>query len=146
MPTLRKHWDMINQVRVLLKSVTGEVDTPKAIWKLVYTAIGYISSFFTSAVLLKDLTGFDKLELLIKGNWEIVVIVGLFISCLHNRKKVNCCKKVSNRDMQIAISVRDIFQNRTANSYIIPTNTFFRTKMDNEYISPNSVQGEITRP
>ena len=116
----RKHWDMINQVRVLLKSVTGEVDTPKAIWKLVYTAIGYISSFFASAVLLKDLTGFDKLELLIKGNWEIVVIVGLFISCLHNRKKVNCCKKVSNRDMQIAISVRDIFQNRTANSYIIP--------------------------
>lgn len=113
---------MINQVRVLLKSVTGEVDTPKAIWKLVYTAIGYISSFFASAVLLKDLTGFDKLELLIKGNWEIVVIVGLFISCLHNRKKVNCCKKVSNRDMQIAISVRDIFQNRTANSYIIPSN------------------------
>ncbi len=71
----RKHWDMINQVRVLLKSVTGEVDTPKAIWKLVYTAIGYVSSFFASAVLLKDLTGFDKLELLIKGNWEIVVMI-----------------------------------------------------------------------
>ena len=45
--------------------------------------------------------------------------------------------------MQIAISVKDIFQNRTANSYIIPTNTFFRTQMDNEYISPNSVQGRF---
>ena len=47
------------------------------------------------------------------------------------------------RDMQIAISVRDIFWNRTANSYIVPTNTYFRTKMDNEYISPNSVQGRF---
>lgn len=85
----RKHWDMINQVRVLLKSVTGEVDTPKAIWKLVYTAIGYVSSFFASAVLLKDLTGFDKLELLIKGNWEIVVIVGLlFHVCIIVRKLI----------------------------------------------------------
>lgn len=134
---------MIDQIRVLLKSVTGEVDTPKAIWKLVYTAIGYVSSFFALSVLLKDLTGFDKLEFWIKGNWKIVVIVGIFISCFHNRKKINCCKKVSNRDMQVAISVRDIFQNRTANSYIIPTNTFFRTKMDNEYISPNSVQGRF---
>ena len=134
---------MIDQIRVLLKSVTGEVNTPKSIWKLVYTAIGYVSSFFASAVLLKDLTEFDKLELWIKENWKIVVIVGLFISCLHNRKKIDCCKNVSNRDMQIAISVRDIFRNRTANSYIIPTNTFFRTKMDNEYISPNSVQGRF---
>ena len=55
---------MIDQVRVLLKSVTGEIDTPKAIWRLVCTAIGYVSSFFASAVLLKDLTEFDKLELL----------------------------------------------------------------------------------
>ena len=80
---------MIDQIKVLLKSVTGEVDTPKAIWKIVYTAIGYVSSFFTSAVLIKDLTGFDRLELWIKGEWGIVVIAGLLISCLHNRKKVS---------------------------------------------------------
>ena len=139
----RKHWDMIDQIKVLLKSVTGEACTPKAIWKLVYTAIGYVSSFFAAAVLLKDLTGYDILERLIKGHWKTVLIVSLLSSCLHNRKKVNCCKKVSNCDMQIAISVKDIFQNRTANSYIIPTNTFFRTQMDNEYISPNSVQGRF---
>lgn len=134
---------MIDWIKVLLKSVTGEINTLKAIWKLVYTAIGYISSFFSSAVLLNDLTECDKLEIWVKGHWEIIVIAGLFISCLHNRKKINCCKKVSNCDMQIAISVRDIFWNRTANSYIVPTNTYFRTKMDNEYISPNSVQGRF---
>lgn len=117
--------------------------TPKAIWELVYTTIGYVSSFFSSAVLLKDFMGCDKLEIWVKGHWVIVIIADLFISCLHNRKKTNCCKKVPNCDMQIVISVRDIFWNRTAKSYIIPTNTFFRTKMDNEYISPNSVQGRF---
>ncbi len=134
---------MINQIRVLIKSITEEIDTPKAIWKLVYTAIGYVSSFFSLAVLFKDLMEFDKLELWIKENWGIVAITGIFISCLHNRKKVDYCKRVLNSDLQIAISVKDIFQNRIANSYVIPTNTFFRTKIDKEYVSPNSVQGRF---
>lgn len=119
------------------------MNTLKAIWKLIYTAIGYVSSFFSSAVLLKDLVGWDKLEVWTKGNWQMIVIVGLLISCIHNRKKINCCKMVSNRDMQIAISVKDIFSNRSANSFVIPTNTFFRTKMDGEYISPQSIQGRF---
>lgn len=143
MPTLRKRWDMINQVRLLFKSVTGEMNTVNAVWKLIYTAIGYVSSFFSSTVLLKELAGYDKLEIWVKDYWQIVVVVGLLISCIHNRKKINCCKKVSNCDMQIAISVKDIFSNQAANSFIIPTNTFFRTKMDGEYISPNSVQGRF---
>ena len=140
---LRKRWDMIDQIGVLLKSATGEIGTPKAIWKLLYTAIGYVSSFFSFAVLVKDIMGFDKLDLWIKENWGMVIIAGLLVSCLHNRKRVDCCKKVSNSDMQIAISVRDIFWNRCANSYIIPTNTLFRTIMDNEYISKGSVQGRF---
>lgn len=97
---------MIDQIGVLLKSATGEIGTPKAIWKLRYTAIGYVSSFFSFAVLVKDIMGFDKLDLWIKENWGMVIIAGLIVSCLHNRKRVDCCKKVSNSDMQIAISVR----------------------------------------
>ena len=104
------------------------MNTLKAIWKLLYTAIGYVSSFFSSAVLLKDLAGWDKLEVWTKGHWQMIVIAGLLISCIHNRKKINCCKMVSNRDMQIAISVKDIFSNRSANSFVIPTNTFFVPK------------------
>lgn len=140
---LRKHWNMINQIRLLWKSLTGEMSTPKAIWRLIYTAIGYVSSFFSSAVLLKDLAGWDKLEVWTKDHWQMVVIVGLLISCIHNRKKINCCKMVCNRDMQIAISVKDIFSNRSANSFVIPTNSFFRTRMDGEYISPQSIQGRF---
>ena len=140
---LRRLWDMIDRLKLLWKSLTGEINTLKAICKLICTAIGYISSFFSLAVLLKDLAAWDKLEVWMKGHWQIIMIAGLLISCVHNRKKVNYKKMVSNRDMQIVISVKDIFSNRSANSYVIPTNTFFRTQMKDEYISPRSVQGKF---
>lgn len=134
---------MIDCIRSFLKSITGEINTPNAIWRIGCTAVGYVSSFFTSATLLKDLTGFDKLEIWVKGHWGLLVIASLLISCVLNRRKINCCKRVVDSDVQIAISVRDIFDNSSAGSYIIPTNTFFRTKMAGEYISPNSVQGRF---
>lgn len=134
---------MIDRLKVLFKSITGEIDAPRALWKLIRTTVGYVSSFFTFSVFLKDLIGFANLEEWIKAHWLMVVVTGLVISCLCNRKKLNCCKKVSNSDMQIEVSVGDIFSNWTANSYIIPTNTFFRTRMDGEYISPSSVQGRF---
>lgn len=134
---------MIDRIKLLWKSLTGEINTLKAICKIICTAIGYISSFFSLAVLLRDLAAWDNLEVWTKGHWQILVIAGLLISCIHNRKKINYNKMVSNCDMQIAISVKDIFSNRSANSYVIPTNTFFRTQMQHEYISPRSVQGRF---
>lgn len=143
MIALRKCRDMIDWIRTLLKSITGELNAPKAIWKLCYTTIGCISSLFSLAVLLKDLMGCDKLEIWVKENWIIAIIASLIISCLHNRKKMTFYKNASNVDMRIEIRVRDIFWNRVATSYVIPTNTFFRTEMRDEYISPNSVQGRF---
>ena len=141
---LKRHWDMIiDWCKIQFKSVTGELNTVKAIWKLICTAVGCVSSFFSFAVLINDLTGYDKVETWVKGNWWLVGIIGLLISCILNRQKINCCKKVSTGDMQIAISIKDIFSNWTANSFIIPTNTFFRTNMEGEYISPHSVQGNF---
>lgn len=86
---LRRFWDMIDRLKLLWKSLTGEINTLKAICKLICTAIGYISSFFSLAVLLKDLAAWDKLEVWMKGHWQIIMIAGLLISCVHNRKKIN---------------------------------------------------------
>lgn len=105
--------------------------------------IGYVSSFFSFTILLKDLAGWNKLEIWTKNNWQMIIVVGFITACIHNRRKINSCKKVSSRDMQLAISIKDIFCNKSANSFVIPTNTFFRTKMDKEYISPRSVQGRF---
>lgn len=65
---------MIDQIRLLWKSLIGEMNIPKAVWKRIYTAIGYVSSFFSSAVLLKDLSGWDQLEVWTKEHWQMIVI------------------------------------------------------------------------
>lgn len=134
---------MINRIRLLYKSLTGEISTLKSIGILMRTSIGYISSIFSIAVLMNDLAGIDIFETWIKLNCIKFVIYCLFFSCIINRQKLKYCKKVSNCDMQVEISIKDIFSNWSANSFIIPTNTFFRTKMDDEYVSPRSVQGRF---
>ena len=78
---------MIDRVKLLWKSLTGEINTFKAICKLICTAIGYISSFFSLAVLLKDLAAWDNLEVWTKGHWQILVIAGLLVSCIHEFRK-----------------------------------------------------------
>ena len=48
--------------------------------------------------------------------------------------------KVKDDDLQVEVEVNDLFSIK-ASSYVIPTNTYFRTIMEAEYVSPNSVQG-----
>lgn len=130
-------WD---RIKVLLKSMVVEKNSLIAIWKLVSTAIGYISSVFTFAVLLKNLVGFDKAETLCKSYWVVLVLIGIIASLIHNHERVCYKGTMEDDDLQIEVKVSNLFSIR-ASSYVIPTNTFFRTVMDGEYISPESVQG-----
>lgn len=127
-------------IAVRWKCLVGEKKTITALWKLFYTAIGYISSIFTFAVLLKDLTGFEKAEAMCKKHFWLLIIFGVVASIIHNHEKISCKGTVENIDLQIVVKVSDLFC-INADSYVIPTNTFFRTKLDGEYISPKSVQG-----
>lgn len=122
------------------KSLTGEKNTVSAIWKIVYTAIGCISSVFAFAVLLNDLAGFDKIELFFQQKWYFLVLVGAIASFIINHEKISCRGSKDDDDLIISIKVKSLF-NASATSYVIPTNSYFRAKMDDEYISPNSVQG-----
>lgn len=132
-------WD---RIKVLLKSLFGEKNSLTAIWKLLSTTIGYISSVFAFVVLLKDLTGFNKAEIWVKDRWWILIIIGIIASLIHNHEKVSCKGILEGDDFQIVVKVNDLFSIR-ASSYVIPTNTFFRTVMKDEYISPQSVQGRF---
>ena len=69
---------MINRIRLLYKSLTGEISTLKSIGILMRTSIGYISSIFSIAVLMNDLAGIDIFETWIKLNWIKFVIYCLF--------------------------------------------------------------------
>ena len=130
----------IDRIKVFLKCLIGEKNSLKALRKLIATAIGYISSFFAFAVLLKDLVNIDKLELLCKRYWWILLIIGIIASLIHNHEKISCGGILKNNDFQIEVKVNDLFALK-GSSFVIPTNTYFRTIMEGEYISPRSVQG-----
>lgn len=130
-------WD---RIKVLLKSMVVEKNSLIAIWKLVSSAVGYISSIFAFAVLLKDLVGFDKAETLCKNYWFGLALIGIIASLISNHEKISYIGTMEDDDLQIEVKVSDLFSIR-ASSYVIPTNTFFRTVMDGDYISPESVQG-----
>ena len=129
-----------DSIKVLLKSLLGEKNSLTAMWKLVSTSIGCISSIFAFSVLLKNLVGFDKAEAFCKEHWILLVIIGIFASLIHNHERLYCKGTMDNDDLQIVVKVNDLFSVR-ATSFVIPTNTFFRTVMEGEYISPQSVQG-----
>lgn len=129
-----------DQVKVLIKCLTSEKNSLAAMWKLLYTAIGYISSIFTFSILLKDLAGFNKAETFCKNHWIILILIGIIASFIKNHEKVSYKGFVKNDDLQIEVKVSDLFSIK-ASSYVIPTNTYFRTVMEGDYISPDSVQG-----
>ena len=80
----------IDRIRVYLKCLVGEKTTFKAIRKLITTTIGYVSSFFAFAVLLKDLVNIDKLELLCKRYWWILILISTVFSLIHHHSKIFC--------------------------------------------------------
>ena len=123
-----------------LKSLTQGKNTLDAIWKIIYTAVGCISSVFSLAVLLNDLVGFDRAESLCKKHWGLLVVFGVLISLIINHDPISCRGSKEDDDLIIDIKVNNLFD-VSATSYVIPTNSYFRTIMDDEYISANSVQG-----
>ena len=140
---IKQLWGNVKDwIAVRLKCLVGEKKPLSAIWKLIYTAIGYMSSVFTFAVLLKDLMCFNKAETFCKDHCWLVVLIGAIASLIHNHEKISRRVKIEDDDLQIVVKVSDLFC-INASSYVIPTNTFFRTVMEGEYISPQSVQGSF---
>ncbi len=128
------------QIMTIWKSLTGEKNTINAIWKIIYTTIGCTSSVFAFAVLLNDLTNYNKLKGLLQNHWLLLIFFGIVVAFIINREKLNYSSSRDNDDLIISVNINDLFF-VSANSYVIPTNSFFRTIMKEEYISPQSVQG-----
>lgn len=131
---------MMDRMKAFCKSMFSEKDTAKAIWKLTYTAVGYVSSIFGFSQLLNKLMGFDLLENLCKQHWFVLVLIGILLSLIHNHEKITYKWKRKSDGQLIELTVNDLFC-VSASSYVIPTNSYFHTKMEGDYISPRSVQG-----
>lgn len=131
------------KIKILWKSLTGEINTFSAIKKIVFTAIGYISSIFSFSVVLYELFGYSYFKIELQKNWFWFILFGLTLSFIKNREKLSFSKSMQD-DLKISVVVKSLF-NVKANSYVIPTNSYFRTIMEEEYVSPNSVQGTFQK-
>lgn len=129
-----------DKMHVCIKCLFSEKNSLIAVWKLLCTTIGYVSSIFAFSVLLKNLTRFDKAEALCRKYYLLLLIIGIIASFVKNHEKISYKGIVKDDDLQIEVKVNDLFSAK-ASSYVIPTNTYFRTVMAGEYISPESVQG-----
>lgn len=131
---------MQNRIRALLKSLIGEKNSLKAVSKLIIVSVGYISSIYTFAVLLKNWVGYTGLEDACKEKWYILILVGIAASLIHNHEKLTLKFTDESTGLQIIVTVNDLFAAK-ASSFVIPTNTGFITRMAGDFISPKSVQG-----
>jgi len=90
--------------------------------------------------LLDNLVDYDKLKKSFQNHWVLLVMFGIILAFIINREKLSYSGSRDNDDLIITVKTSDLFYT-SATSYVIPTNSFFRTNMEEEYISPNSVQG-----
>lgn len=130
----------LENIKVFLKSLSNEIGTIKAIYKLLKTIASNIICIYGFTSILKDEAGYNMPDILMQNQWLITVAVSIIVSFINNRERTSYEAKLQESDFKINVQINNLFS-VDANSYIIPTNTFFRTVMEGEYISPQSVQG-----
>ena len=131
---------MLDRIKVLFCGLFRGKGSVRAVWKLIYSAVGYISSIIAFSLLIKEVFSSDVILILCRNHYCILATIGIIASLIHNRDKVYCEGFQKGSDFKIEVLVSDLFSSN-ASSYVIPTNTFFRTKLDGDYISSQSVQG-----
>jgi len=92
-------------IKAVLKSLTGEIDNAKAIWKIIYTTVGFVSSVYAFSVLLKELEITSVIEAWVKAHICIVIIVCMIAAIAYRREKLTRSYNVSDSDLQIAFCV-----------------------------------------
>lgn len=77
------------------------------------------------------------------GNYFFVILIGSVIYAVISTKKVlNYTATIKDTGIKVSLSIGSLFWAKT-NSFVISTNTTFDTKMDSEFISRTSVQGQF---
>lgn len=71
----------------------------------------------------------------------ISLIVGMLLIIIINKPKKEYVFNIKGRDIKIILKVGDILKEKFA--MVVPTNTTFDTKMENDFISIHSVQGQV---
>lgn len=76
-------------------------------------------------------------------NYFLIILIGSVIyAFISTKKALNYTATIKDTGIKVSLSIGSLFLAKT-NSFVISTNTTFDMKMDNEFISETSVQGQF---
>ena len=111
----------------------------KNIWPIIKKDVISILAFLGAVVTVNDTFSFFKIDIP-----QIIIIISLIVGTmvilLINKPKKEYVFNIKDRDIKIILKIGDILKEKFA--IVVPTNTTFDTKMDNDFISIKSVQGQ----
>ena len=112
----------------------------KNIWPIIKKDVISILAFLGAVVSVNDIFSFFKIDIP-----QIIIIISLIVGTivilLINKPKKEYVFNIKDRDIKIILKIGDILKEKFA--IVVPTNTTFDTKMDNDFISIKSVQGQV---
>lgn len=115
----------------------------KNIWPVLKKDIIEIFAFLGILWTIKEVIEYilPKNNLPIKNIFILMLLVGIIVILIKNRPKKEYPFLIKNKDIKLKLVVGDLLKQKA--SLIVPTNSTFDTKMENDFISLNSVQGQI---
>lgn len=115
----------------------------KNIWPVLKKDIIEIFAFLGILWTIKEVIEYilPKNNLPIKNFFILMLLVGIIVIVIKNRPKKEYPFLIKNKDIKLKLVVGDLLKQKA--SLIVPTNSTFDTKMENDFISLNSVQGQI---
>lgn len=110
----------------------------KVLIKILIETFAVIGGCYTAFEILITLfpNQIDIFEIFLKGS----IIISFLIGICNNIPKRKFRYTIKNKDVGITVFIGDMFKEKGAK--IIPTNTTFDTKMEGEFISSKSIQGQ----
>lgn len=112
----------------------------KNIWPVIKKDIISILAYIGTIVTINEFFTLLKIDIPQIVFW-IALIIGVISIIIFNIPKKEYVFNIKNRDIKIILKVGDILKEKFA--IVVPTNTTFDTKMENDFISIHSVQGQV---
>jgi Thoeris protein ThsA, Macro domain len=107
--------------------------------KLLFAVYGVIWTLVESTSYF-----WEDIKIIVQPNWYWLLTFSVIITLITSIPKIRFSYKVANKDLQIEIRIGNIFSH-IGDYLVVGTNTIFATELNNEIISPKSIQGKFTK-
>lgn len=112
----------------------------KNLWPIIKKDIINILAYIGVLVTIKDVFEFFNVTIS-RMLFIVVLIIGMIVIISINLPKKEYIFNIKDRDIKIKLKIGNLLKEKAA--IVVPTNSTFDTKMENDFISIHSVQGQV---